>query len=248
MSPARSICLVALVLAPSALAQDGAWERYDDRSGVVSYRRAMADSKLLATRGVSTVSSHIARLLGVYLDATKATSWVNLLVQLDERKIPGGHDAIERQIYDMPWPVADREFVFKRTVTWDAAHKTVTVTYNSVDDARFPITDDYVRAIDHGSYFRFTTQPDGGTEIEAVAMVDPMGSLPAWLFNSVQRAWPRESILALVTAAAQPDVTPFAEVASWGRPQAPAPAAPAPEAPPTEASPAPKAPAEAPTP
>jgi hypothetical protein len=218
--PRPLLALVAgLVLLPIALAQDGGWKRYEERDGVASYSRAMADSKLLATRGVATVDVDFGRLLGVYLDAKRAPSWVNLMVQLDEKPIPGTDDAIERQIYDMPWPVADREFVFRRTVRWEPDQHAVTVTYNSVDDPTFPVGDTYVRAIDHGSYFRFVAKAAGKTQVEAVAMIDPMGSLPAWLFNSVQRSWPRESILALVREASKPDVVPHPKGAeAWASP------------------------------
>jgi hypothetical protein len=115
----------------------------------------------------------------------------------------------------MPWPVSDREFVFQRTVTWEPEQKSVTITYRSVEDPRYPVTDDYVRATDYGSFFRFTALDGGKTRIEAVAMVDPEGSLPAWVFNMVQRAWPRESIHGLIAEASKDGVSPFPKVVDW---------------------------------
>ncbi|MCB9681231.1 MAG: hypothetical protein H6733_07135 [Alphaproteobacteria bacterium] len=194
---------------------DDGWVQYADKDAVVSYSKALEGSKVLAMRGVSTVDVPIARLMGVYLDTKRSTDWVDLLVQLDEHPVAGTDDAIERQIYDMPWPVADREFVFKRTVTWEPERKTVTIRYTSIDDPRYPVTDTYVRATDYGSFWRFTAQPGGTTRVEAVAMVDPEGSLPAWLFNSVQKSWPRESIEGLLKEAAKTDVVPLAKVADW---------------------------------
>ena len=91
--------------------------------------------------------------------------------------------------------------VFKRTTHWEDATKTVTVTYHSVEDAKYPHTDELVRGIDHGSFWKFTVVDATHTRVEAVAMVDPQGSLPSWLFNSVQRAWPRDSIHGLVADA-----------------------------------------------
>lgn len=208
--------LLLLTLAvPSALAGNDGWEPYSERDDVASFSRAMPNSKILAMKGVSTLPLHISRLVGVYLDTKRAPSWVNLMVSLDEHPIPGGHDAIERHIYDMPWPVYDREFVFKRTVEIDPTAKTVKVTYHSLEDPRHPVTDAYVRATDYGSYFKFTALPGNKTLVEAVAMVDPEGSLPAWLFNGVQRSWPRESIHGLLAEAQKPDITPFAEIVGW---------------------------------
>jgi hypothetical protein len=210
----RRLLLAALVaFATPAFADD--WVAYSDRDDVASYSRSIPGSKVLAMKGVSTLDVPIGRLIGVYLDAARAPKWVDLMISLEEHKLPGGHDAIERQLYDMPWPVYDREFVFKRTVAIDPATKTVTISYKSIQDARHPVTDDYVRATDYGSYWKFTALPGGKTRVEAVAMVDPEGSLPAWLFNSVQRSWPRESIHGIKAEASKPDVVPFPDVAGW---------------------------------
>lgn len=203
-----------LLLLLTAHAAD-AWERYSDKDGIASYRAEIPGTKVLAMRGVATVDVPIGRIMGVYLDASRATNWVDLLVQLDERPIAGTDNAVERQIFDMPWPVSDREFVFSRTVVWKPETKTVTISYASIDDPRFPVSDDYVRATDHGSFFRFTARSDGRTDVEVVAKVDPEGSLPAWLFNTVQRSWPRDTIGALVTEASKDDVVPHPTCADW---------------------------------
>lgn len=207
-------CFVSfLAVAAPAWAAD--WVQYSEKDDVTSYSKALEGSNVMAMRGVGTVAVPLCQLMGVYLDTRRAPDWVNMMVKLDEHAIPGTSDAIERQIYDMPWPVSDREFVFKRTAVWDAAKKTVTVSYRSLDDARYPLGDEYVRGVDHGSFWRLSVVDAGHTRVEAVAMVDPAGSLPAWLVNSLQRAWPRESIHGLVAEVAKGRVTPRPECAGW---------------------------------
>lgn len=210
-----AIVLLLSALRPAHAGDDGGWVRYSERDDVTSYSKSLEGSKVLAMRGVATVAVPLCQAMGVYLDTKRAPDWVNLMVKLDEHAVPGTSDAIEHHIYDMPWPVSDREFVFKRTTVWDAERKSVTVSYKSLEDARYPLNETYVRAFDHGSFWRLTMVDAGHTKVEAVAMVDPAGSLPAWLFNSVQRAWPRESIHGLVAEVAKGHVTPRIECAGW---------------------------------
>lgn len=203
----KQITVAMLLVTASAHAADPEWVEYSDRGDVRSYSREMPGSNVLAMRGVMTVDVPFCTLLAVYLDVDRAVNWVDMLAEIVEHPIEGGDDAIERHLYDMPWPATDREFVFRRTVAWSPSDESVTITYRSTDDPRHPVQESPVRAVDHGSYWRFHKVDDGHTEIEAVAMVDPMGSLPAWLFNAVQRAWPRNSIHGLLKEVARTDLT-----------------------------------------
>lgn len=212
----RVLLLLSLSsLATATAAAGDGWIPYSEKDDVTSYSKSLEGSNMLATRGVATIAVPLCQAMGVYLDTSRAPDWVNLMVRLDATPIPGGTDVLEHHVFDMPWPVSDREFVFKRSTQWDAATKTVTVTYHSIEDARYPHVDDLVRGIDHGSYWKFTVVDAGHTRVEAVAMVDPQGALPAWLFNSVQRAWPRDSIHGLIAEVAKGHVTPRPECAGW---------------------------------
>jgi hypothetical protein len=206
--------ILTLCTVTPALAGDG-WVQYSEKDDVTSYSKALEGSNLLSTRGVATIQVPLCQAMGMYLDTKRAPNWVNLMVRLDATPIAGSADVLERHVYDMPWPVSDREFVFKRTTVWEDASKTVTVTYHSVEDAKYPHTEELVRGIDHGSFWKFTVVDATHTRVEAVAMVDPQGALPSWLFNSVQRAWPRDSIHGLVAEVAKGHVTPRPECAGW---------------------------------
>lgn len=211
----RLMLPLLLTVSSLAVAAEGDWKLYADKDEVQSFSRALPDTRVLAMRGVTTIPLHISTVVGAYLDDSIATEWVDMLVRYDGHPIEGTANAIERQIYDMPWPVADREFVWKRTVVFDAARKTVKVSYQSIEDARYPVTEDYVRATDFGSSFTFTALPDGKTKVDAVAMVNPEGSLPLWLFNSVQKGWPRESLTGLRRVSSAPGAKVWDDIKGW---------------------------------
>ena len=69
-----------------------------------------------------------------------------------------------------------------------------------------PESDCCVRAIAHKTYWRFTKVNEGQTLVEVEAYTDPMGHLPAWLVNAIQKNWPRNSILSVAERASKPDI------------------------------------------
>jgi len=197
----------------AAWGSDG-WTEFSNRGGVTTSYKAIEGTKVLAMKGVGEVDVPLERILGVFLDGSKSTEWVDLMMRYEE-KVLGQDLRIEHQMYDMPWPVWDREFVLRREDTFDAARKTVRVTYTSVDDPAFPPQEGIVRGVDHGSFWEFTALPGGRTRIVIEVFIDPRGSIPAWLVNSIQRSWPRASIEALVDRSIKPDVRPYPRVRGW---------------------------------
>jgi hypothetical protein len=209
----RRFIPLLLLAALSASASQG-WTQFSDRDGVVTSYKPIEGTKVLAMKGVGEVDVPLERVLGVFLDGSKSTEWVDLMIAYKEK--PESQDVrVEYQLYDMPWPIWDREFVLRRVDTYDAATKTVRVTYTSVDDPAFPLRDDTVRGTDHGSFWEFTALPGGRTRIVIEVFIDPMGSIPSWLVNSIQRAWPHDSIFALVDRAIKPDIKPYPRVHGW---------------------------------
>lgn len=208
-----TVALLACLLASAAAATEG-WTVYSTKGGVESSYKAIEGSKLLGAKGVAEVDVPIGRILGVFLDGTKSTEWVDMMAQYDERVLRPDV-RVEYQLYDMPWPIWDREFVLERTDTFDATKKMVRITYKSVAHADFPEHPERVRGEDYGSFWEFTALPGGRTRIVIEVFIDPKGGLPAWLVNSIQRGWPRATVDALVARALKPDVQPHPRVASW---------------------------------
>ncbi|MBT6488737.1 MAG: hypothetical protein HOK97_03180, partial [Deltaproteobacteria bacterium] len=110
---------------------------------------------------------------------------------------------------------SNRDFVFHRNINIDQAAKSIAVVVHSVDDDRAPKTDCCVRGWLSRAYWRFTALPGGKTKIEVEVITDPKGMIPTWIINLVQKSWPVKSIGNLVARAAQDDITPVPEFATW---------------------------------
>lgn len=210
----RTLTLVLGLFVSMALAADTAWTPYSTKDGVQSAYRAIPGTGVFAMRGQVDTDLPMGKVLGYFLDDARSEEWVDMMVAFDKFGI-APNVQVERQVYDMPWPVSDREFVLRRTVSVDPARGEVSVVYKSVDDGRFPAREGFVRGIDHGSTWSFQRLNNGGSRITIEVAIDPMGGLPDWLVNSIQRAWPHDTLVSLLSHARATHVTPWGPVADW---------------------------------
>lgn len=206
--------LLPLLLTLVNPAWAGDWKQIDDTEGIVTSRKEVEGSSMLAFRGEGDSAVPIGKIVAVLLDPTLGPEWVDLQVKSVELARPSATESRLYQVYDLSWPISDRDYVLRRKVSFDPAAKVVTVTYNSVEDAAMPEQDCCVRATAHRTYWRLTATPTG-THLEVEVHTDPKGMLPAWMVNMVQKGWPRNSITGLTTRANQGDVAPDPRTNAW---------------------------------
>lgn len=212
----RSLLTGVLLMVPllAHAGGDGEWEVIDNSDGLITSRRQVEGSSMLAFRGEWDTDLHVGRMLSVLADANLGPEWVDLQIVSREVEAIDTNNTIIYQVYDLSWPISDRDYVMKRQIILDPAKRVATVTYNSVEHASVPADDCCVRAQTYQTYWRLT-DTDTGTHVEVEVHTNPKGSLPAWLVNMVQKGWPKNSITGLLNRAAKPDIKVHPEVASW---------------------------------
>lgn len=194
----RPVLAALLWFAGPAAASD--WVYLGLKDNVETWSREIPESRLLGFRGESVVDVPSARLIPTMLDAQRAPEWVDLLSE--HRVLERGVDReVLYQRYDMAWPVADRDLVLLRTTRRDPSGRTTTIAIHSIEHADAPLVDNVMRAKVDQTWFAFTDLADGRTKVEVEAFTDPMGIVPSWLVNLVQKTWARNSINALVRCA-----------------------------------------------
>ncbi|MFT7517877.1 MAG: hypothetical protein ACI9MC_000001, partial [Kiritimatiellia bacterium] len=194
----RHTLLVGLLLSPlSALAAE--WEEIENENGIVTWRKSVEGSRMMAFRGEGEFDVPVGRIAGLMNDAEKGSSWVDMLIDVQVLEKTSPTETVLYQHYDLSWPISDRDYVMRRTMEADDGAKVVTVRFASLERSDKPAEDCCVRATAHGTFWRFTQIESGRTKIEVEVHTDPMGWLPSWLVNMVQKGWPRTSIEGLVS-------------------------------------------------
>lgn len=218
----RTLALLAgLLLASPALAADArpsvdtGWEVIDDTDGLITSHRQVEGSSMLAFRGEWDTDLHVGRMLSVLMRTELGPEWVDMQITSRQVAETSPTDHVLYQVYDLSWPISDRDYVMRRQVHLDPARKVATITYNSIERSDLPPSDCCVRAQTFRTYWRLTDNPAGGSHVEVEVHTDPKGSLPAWLVNLVQRGWPRNSIVGLTERAAKDDIPVHPDVADW---------------------------------
>jgi len=204
--------LFALVaLSPQA----HAWDVIMTEAGVTVAQKTMPNSSLMAFRGEGVMDVPIGTLVGVLLDDSVATEWVDLQAEHTVIRQPSESKKIIYEQYDLPFPIDDRDYVLSELISYDDANWVFSLNFESVNDPSRPVSDCCVRAMAYRTFWRLTKVDDQYTKVEVEVFTDPKGWLPSWLINMIQKDWPWKTISGLVKRAKKGDITPDARTQGW---------------------------------
>jgi hypothetical protein len=196
------LCTIAIVmsvvsLAVSASAQGEKWELVGTKDEIVSYRREVAGSPVIAMRGEAVVDASIVRVASVLLDTARLPQWMDRLAEARRIRTEGPRHYVEYDRATVPFPLSNRDFVVETWVEVDAAKKQLLLKAHSVVDPSAPETG-LVRGEVLSSTFTLTAVDHGQrTRVVAEVHTDPKGSIPKWMVNLTQKSWAHTTIMGL---------------------------------------------------
>ena len=189
--------VVASVVPLSAGASGEKWELVGTKDGIVTYRREVAGSEVIAIRGEAVVEAPILRVASVLMDTTRLTQWMDRVAEARRIRTTDPRHYVEYERATTPFPLTDRDFVTESWVEIDAAKKQLVLRARSVADPSAPVTG-LVRGEVLSSTFTLTAlDHDQGTQVVTEVHTDPKGSIPKWLVNLVQKSWAHTTIMGL---------------------------------------------------
>jgi hypothetical protein len=194
-----TIAVIALIvpLALSASAQGEKWELVGSKDDIVSYRREVAGSPVIAIRGEAVVDASIVRVASVLLDTARLPQWMDRLAEARRIRTENARHYVEYDRATVPFPLSNRDFVVETRVEVDAAKKQLLLKAHSVVDSSAPVTD-LVRGEVLASTFTLTAVDHGQrTRVVAEVHTDPKGSIPKWMVNLTQKSWAHTTIMGL---------------------------------------------------
>lgn len=166
----------------SALAQS--WDFIKEKNGIKIYTRTSDSSAFKTFKGVTEFHASMKEL-GLYIGNVRNFNWWDKNIR-ELRVIESESDKHVKYyfIYDVSWPLQDRDFcvevfISTDTVTW------VKQVYAKPLPNVIPEREGIVRIKKY--WQRWTLKPLGENSVEGVleGFVDPGGSVPAWLYNLV---------------------------------------------------------------
>ena len=179
--------------AKEALAE---WKKVDEDNGVTIFEMKER-SGLLAFRTEGTVDAPVLHVASVLLDAEHTPDWVDHLEEDKVIRSMGPGQFLEYTHVGTPFVLKDRDFLCEVTIQLNETDKVLVIESHSVEDASIPLTK-YVRGnVVHNEFRLSPDSSPGKTKLMGEFHIDPKGTVPRWMVNLFQRAWPKKAFRAI---------------------------------------------------
>ena len=194
----KFIILIFFVLAFTArlYAAEYPWQLKKTTEGISVYTRKVEGSAMLEFKATITVDAPLAKIIPIFEDAKGLMSWYYQCIHSELVKNENPQDKIQYIVLRLPWPVAERDCIFRRSKSTDEKNSSTSYTIQALPDF-LPIKKDKIRVPMINAIWRFTPLPDGKTEIYFQQHTDPGGSIPSFLVNAMAVDTPFNSLKTL---------------------------------------------------
>lgn len=170
------------------------WELKKEKKGIKVYFKESNNSKIKEVKTVIQVKTNLSKAVMIISEAPRFPEWV---YQCKVGKFLGDFTPNDFYFYnlaDFPWPLTDREFIFRCITFQDPNTLTVYSNASAVPD-KLPLNKKYIRVKKAESNWKLTPLPNGIVEVEYHLITDPGGAIPAWMVNWALDIGPIKSML-----------------------------------------------------
>lgn len=168
----------------------GTWVKEKAKDGFTVYSREGAKTDILPIRAEGTVNAPIDRILEALRRVEGSEVWTPDLIKKTTLEDQGPRAAITYSLTNMPWPVYDRRLILHNELKLDKEKELLFVMARSVHFPSAPKPKRTVEAFIGYANMGFRPLAKDKTYVELTAFIDPRGSIPSWIINFYQMAWP----------------------------------------------------------
>lgn len=183
---------VALVAPAAAGAGESPWTLVRNRNGVVVHTRPVAGSGIREFRGSAVIPASVETIVAILRDADRFKTW---FPNTSESHLVDREGDVSHQysVLDAPWPVSDRDNVFRAETRRDPATGTVSIAVRA-DPDRLPERPERVRVRHARGEWRLEPVPPAQTRVTFTMHLEPGGGVPEWLINAQVVETPFEAL------------------------------------------------------
>ena len=185
--------LFSFCLSSSVKAEPSPWQLKENKDGIPVYTRKVEGSAILEYKANVVVNAPITKAIALFEDETQIPHWYFQCVHSELVANENPKQKIIYLILHLPWPVASRDFVFRRTRTEDPSKGMVSYSLTALPD-RLPPVKGMVRVNSIESLWSFKSLAQGQTEVFFQQHTDPGGNIPASIINELAILTPFNSL------------------------------------------------------
>lgn len=165
-------------------AEQDPWQLKENKEGIPVYTRKVEGSPILEYKANVIIDAPILKAIALFEDDKQISRWYYQCVHSELVEHDGPKEEVIYLILHLPWPVASRDFVFRRSRSEDKALGTIAYTLTALPD-RLPPVKGMIRVTSIKSTWIFKSLPQGKTELFFQQHTDPAGSIPISLINQL---------------------------------------------------------------
>jgi hypothetical protein len=182
--PLNLLLAFFLLVASFGNAFSQGWTFIKEKEGVYLYTHKEAGENLKSFKGVMEVRSTMSAVTNLISNPNNHDWWDENLTEIKVLQIENPKHFQYYLVYDVPWPLSDRDLVVDARVTVDPGSGKY-VIFSTPLEGVVPEKPGMVRIKKY--WQRWTVQPlgNGIIRITLEGFVDPAGNIPSWLYNMI---------------------------------------------------------------
>jgi len=173
-------------------AEDSPWQLKETKGAIPVYTRKVEGSPIVEYKANVIVDAPIDKAIALFEDPKQIRRWYYQCVRSELVTDEGPDQKIIYLILHLPWPVAPRDFIFRRTRTKEA-DGTITYSLTALPD-KLPLVKGMIRVNSIKSIWSFKSLPKDQTQIFFQQHTDPAGSIPPSVINQIAVQTPYNSL------------------------------------------------------
>lgn len=174
------------------------WEFIKEKEGIKIYTRKDVNSTIKSFKGEVFIHAQMEKVISLITNVKNFDLWDDDISEI-KVLLPEREKHLQYYlIYDVPWPIADRDLVVDALITTDP------VTGIKIVEARplpnvIPEKPNLIRIKKYWQKWTIIPMEPGIVHVILEGFVDPGGNIPSWLYNMVITETPLKVIRSVQT-------------------------------------------------
>lgn len=170
----------------------GDWELDKQENGIDVYTRPVEGSGIKEFKGIAEVAADAESILQILRDSDGFKDWFPNTS--DSRLLArDGNVTHQYSVMETPWPIANRDNVFRSELTRDETTGVIDITVAAEPDF-IPVEDGIVRVRKANGNWKLEPIAPDKTRITFTMHLEPGGGIPEWIINARVVASPFEAL------------------------------------------------------
>lgn len=184
----RSIAALALGLGALVISVDvvraaeASWSLDREKDGIVVYTRPVEGSGIREFKGSALVAAPVESIRALLRDADHFKDWFPNTIE-SRLLAREGNVAYQYSVLDLPWPVSDRDNVFRSETETDPATGRISIQVSAAPDYQ-PEQPERVRVRRARGQWLLEPVTPSQTRVTFTMHLEPGGGVPQWLINT----------------------------------------------------------------